>query len=65
MEKKIYKFVLEKEIIDWGIYDVFVELYNERNKVIYRYIIIDIFIKDVVKIVYDFILFEDKIGSIV
>ena len=65
MEKKIYKLALEEEIIDQGIHDELFELYNERNKVIHRYIITDILTKDVVKIVHDFTLLEDKIGSVV
>lgn len=41
-EKQIYKEVLEMKIITTEIYDMLVNLYNERNKIVHRYIISDI-----------------------
>lgn len=51
MEKKIYSLALDQKILSQDLYDQLFELYNERNKVVHRYIITDIKTKEVMKIV--------------
>lgn len=41
-EKRIYKEAVEMKIITTEIYDMLFNLYNERNKIVHRYIISDI-----------------------
>jgi len=65
MEKKVYQLALEQGIIDQNLYDELFDLYNKRNKVIHRYIITDLLTKDVMKIVYDYGIMQEKIGEVV
>lgn len=65
MEKKVYKMALDEGIITQPLYDKLFELYNQRNKVIHRYIITDLLTKDVMRIVYDYSIMEEKVGEIV
>ncbi|MFH1654604.1 MAG: hypothetical protein ABIE74_11210 [Pseudomonadota bacterium] len=50
VERKIYKQARKKEIIDKNIYDELNETYNERNKVVHRYIISEITTMDLLHI---------------
>lgn len=65
MEKSIYKMALEKGIIDNVLNEQLFKLYNQRNKVVHRYIISDITTKEIMKISIDYSLMENKIGEIV
>ncbi len=65
MEKTIYKKALGEGLINQNLYDKLFELYNQRNKVIHRYIITDLLTKDVMKIVYDYTVLEEKVGEVV
>lgn len=65
MEKKIYKMALEKGIIDEELNTRLYNLYNERNKVVHRYIISDITTKEVIRISIEYGLLEKKIGEII
>jgi len=65
MERKIYKIVLEKGIINQTIFEDLEELYKERNKVIHRYIITDIRTEDIGRIAYDYQQLSDKIEVII
>ena len=50
MEKDVYKKCLSLNILNDDLYNRLVTLYNERNKVIHRYIITDIRTEDIFKI---------------
>ena len=50
VEKTIYKNCLKNGIIDTSIYEELIRLYDERNKVIHRFIISEITLSDVEKI---------------
>lgn len=65
MEKKVYKMALDNGIIDENLYSKLFDLYSQRNKVIHRYIITDLFTKDVMKFVYEYGILEKKVGEIV
>ncbi len=65
MEKKVYKMALDENIIDKYLYDKLFELYSQRNKVIHRYIITDLFTKDVTRIVYEYGKLEKKVEKII
>ncbi len=65
MEKKVYKMALDEGLITQSLHDELFELYNQRNKVIHRYIITDLLTKDVMKVVYDYAVMEEKVGGIV
>lgn len=65
MEKTVYKMALDEGIITQNLYDKLFELYNQRNKVIHRYIITDLLTKDVMQIVYDYTIMEEKVGDVV
>lgn len=65
MEKKVYKMALDQGLITKPLHDKLFELYNQRNKVIHRYIITDLLTKDVMKIVYDYGIMEEKVGEVV
>ncbi|MCJ1806342.1 hypothetical protein MRP92_05375 [Flavobacterium covae] len=65
MEKAIYKLALDKGIIDESLNAELYNLYNQRNKVVHRYIISEITTKEVMKISIDYSLMEKKIGEIV
>ena len=65
MEKAIYKLALEKGIIEEPLNLELHDLYNQRNKVIHRYIISDITTKEVKKISIEYSLMEKRIGEII
>ena len=65
MEKTVYKMALDEGLLTQNLHDRLSELYNQRNKVIHRYIITDLLTKDVMKIVYDYTILEEKVGEIV
>lgn len=65
MEKAIYKLALEKGLIDEHFNLELHDLYNQRNKVIHRYIISDITTKEVKKISIEYSLMEKRIGEII
>ena len=65
MEKKVYKMALNEGLINQPLHDKLFELYNQRNKVIHRYIITDLLTKDVMQVVYDYSIMEEKIGKVV
>lgn len=64
MEKAVYKMALDKGIIDENLNGELYALYNQRNKVVHRYIISDITTKEVMKISIDYSLMEQKVGEI-
>lgn len=65
MEKTIYKTALEKGIIDEQLNSELIFLYNQRNKVIHRYIISDITTKEVKEISINYSLMEQKVSEVV
>jgi uncharacterized protein YutE (UPF0331/DUF86 family) len=65
MEKTVYKMALDEGIITQQLYDKLFGLYNQRNKVIHRYIITDLLTKDVMKVSYEYGELEEKVGAIV
>ena len=65
MEKKVYKMALDEGIITQHLHNKLFELYNQRNKVIHRYIITDLLTRDVMQIVYDYTIMEEKVGEVV
>ncbi|MFY7727941.1 MAG: hypothetical protein ACOVRN_00340 [Flavobacterium sp.] len=65
MEKKVYDMALKEAIISSNLHNELYSLYNQRNKVVHRYIITDLLTRDVMKLAIDYGLMEEKIGSIV
>jgi len=65
MEKDIYKKALEEKIITQELYDKLFSLYNERNKVIHRYIITDIRTEDLFEIAVEYDKIDHKIDELV
>lgn len=65
MEKKIYKMALDEGIITQELYDKLFNLYDERNKVVHRYIITDLQTRNVMTIALDYSMLQEKIGLIV
>jgi uncharacterized protein YutE (UPF0331/DUF86 family) len=65
MEKEIYKRTLEREIIDQKLFDELTRLYNERNKVVHRYIITDIRTEDILQIAFQYDELDDKVWNLV
>lgn len=65
MEKKIYKMALNEGIINQSVHDELFGLYNERNKVVHRYIITDIKTRDVMNIVIDYGKILEKVELVV
>jgi len=65
MEKDIYKKALEKNIITQELYEKLFSLYNERNKVIHRYIITDIRTEDLLEIAVEYDKIDHKIDDLV
>src|SRR5690554_488090 len=63
-ERTVYNEAKEKGIIDEKLFERLNNQYNQRNKVIHRYIISDILTKDIMKIVNEYILLEEKINEI-
>ena len=65
MEKEIYKRALSRNIIDQELFDGLINLYNERNKVVHRYIITDIRTEDIKQILFRYYELDDKVWKIV
>lgn len=65
MEKTVYKIALDENIIDNELYQKLMYLYDQRNKVVHRYIITDLFTKDVFRISVGYSELEIEIGKIV
>lgn len=64
MEKTVFKRTLDEGILNKPLYDELFDLYNQRNKVVHRYIITDIKTKHVAEIVHDYSNLKDKISAI-
>lgn len=64
-EKEIYKKALSKKIISNELFDKLYKLYEERNKVVHRYIITDIRTKDLRNIALKYSEIEDTVSTIV
>lgn len=64
-EKVIYKKSLELRIIDQKIFNEFYSLYDDRNRVIHRFIISEITLAEVEEIAYRYYLMHEKINKIV
>ena len=56
IERKIYKKAFEENIIDSDLNDKLNVLYNDRNRVIHRYIISHIKTREIVKIAYEYMM---------
>ena len=65
MEKKIYERALSEGIIDQKFHDSLFNLYDERNKVVHRYIITDLKTRDVIKIVMEYSILLDNVDAII
>lgn len=63
-EKEIYKKALDEYIIDENLFKRLNYQYNQRNRVIHRYIISDILTKDVMEIVNEYLSLENEINEI-
>ena len=64
-EKDIYKKAKEIGIIDENIFDELYILYEDRNRVIHRFIISEITLADVEDIAYNYYLQQEKINKII
>ncbi|MEQ8243557.1 hypothetical protein [Fulvivirga sp.] len=64
MEKEIYKRVMDRNIIDKKLFDELTVLYNERNKVVHRYIITDIRTEDILRIASTYDELDDKVWAL-
>lgn len=65
MEKNIYNITLSRGIITKTLHEELYSLYNERNKVVHRYIITDIRTRDLLDIAKRYYELEEKVGGIV
>ena len=65
MEKDIYKRTFNTGIIDKKLFDELTILYNERNKVVHRYIITDIRTEDILQIASKYDQLDDKVNDLV
>lgn len=63
-EREIYKHALSKKIITQELYNELETLYNERNKVVHRFIITDIKTRDVLRIAVKYGVLQNKIGNV-
>lgn len=63
-ERDIYKRALSKKIINQELYNELETLYNERNKVVHRFLITDIKTRDVLKISIKYGALQNKIGNV-
>ena len=64
MEKEIYKRTLQRNIIDQKFFEELTDLYNERNKVVHRYIITDIRTEDILQIAFRYDQLDDKVRNL-
>lgn len=65
MEKQVYRKALENGIISKDLHDKLYILYDQRNKVIHRYIITDLLTKNVFETAFEYSQIEKQIGKIV
>lgn len=65
MEKRIYDLALQRLIISKPTHDRLYALYNQRNKVVHRYIISDITTQQIKNIARDFLSLRNEIKEIV
>lgn len=65
MEKEIYKMALDKKIITDRQYEKLFQLYNERNKVVHRYIITDLKTQEIIGLVQEYAEIESEIGDVI
>ncbi|UZT98929.1 hypothetical protein ODZ84_04990 [Chryseobacterium fluminis] len=65
MEKQVYRMALENGIINKDLHDKLYILYDQRNKVIHRYIITDLLTKNVFETAFEYSQIEKQIGKIV
>lgn len=64
MERKVYSKALELEIINVEIFTELNELYDQRNKVIHRYIISFLKTREIGRIAYDYAVLNEKVRLI-
>jgi len=64
LEKKVYQMSLAEGIISQNLNNKLVDLYNQRNKVIHRYIITDLLTNDVMRIAIDYSFMEEEVSEI-
>lgn len=65
MEKEIYRMALDKKIITDKQFKKLIELYNERNKAVHRYIITDLKTQEIITLVQKYAEIESKIGEVI
>lgn len=65
VEKKIYKIALDKKIISDRQYEKLFQLYNERNKVVHRYIVTDLKTQEIIDLGQEYANIESEIGEII
>ena len=65
MERTIYKKCLDNKIINHDLFNELERLYEERNKVIHRFIITDIRTEDIYKLAFEYQNLFDKIDSLI
>jgi hypothetical protein len=64
LEREIYRIAFVEKVINENIYNKLNELYEERNKIVHRYIISDIKTMDMIRIVNEYGTLSDQIGKI-
>lgn len=64
-EKAVYSEAKDLGVIDSGAYDQLIKMYDDRNKVIHRFIISEITLADVEEISYQYYLMQQKINGII
>jgi uncharacterized protein YutE (UPF0331/DUF86 family) len=64
MERTIYSDSFKLEIIDKETFEELNNLYNQRNRIIHRYIISLLKTRDIIKIAHDYILLSEKVRLI-
>lgn len=64
-EKDIYKNALDLEIIDQTVYDELFKLYDDRNRVIHRFVISEITLAEVEEIAYRYYRQQEAINKII
>jgi len=65
MEKKIYDLALKEKLITQILYDQLYSLYNERNKVVHRFIISEIKTLHIKQLAYEYANIRDQIDELV
>lgn len=64
-EKDIYRKALELEVISEEIYNKLLELYEDRNRVIHRFVISEITIAEVEEIAYRYYVIQQKVNAVI